>query len=259
MGGGLVFAGEVQVDIRHLVALEAKEGFKRNVEAVLDQRIAADRAFFVRQIHADGVLGRNVKIGLAAGFAAVMGRQGIDFRDAGEEGHEGGTHRPTAAHHVPVRQGFFHQLLGDGIKRAVAVAHDGVQFLVDALLYDVRQIVPVQAVGGAVGEIFDIVLRFGPEGGEGGFALRVLGEQAHFADAGGDELGVFDDHLVGLFLAQIGEFLQHFVGGLEVQGRLIVGVGKALARLDDGAENRVLRVEKMHVPGSAHGQAQLFA
>ena len=110
-------------------------------------------------------------------------------------------------------------------------------------------------MGGAIGEGFNIVLRLGPEGREGGFALGMLGEQPHVAHAGGDELGIFDHYLVGLLFSQIGKFFQHFVRGLKVQGRLVVGVGKALARLDDGAENGVLGVEEMHVAGGADGNA----
>ena len=108
MGHGLVFAGEVQVDVRHLVALEAQEGFKGNVEPVLHQGIAADGTLFVRQVHTDGVLGRHVEVRLAAGFAAVVGRQGVDLRDARQKRHEGGAHRPAAAHHVAVGQALFH-------------------------------------------------------------------------------------------------------------------------------------------------------
>ena len=44
VGPGLVLAGEVQVDIRHLAAAEAQEGLKGDVEAVLDVFRAALRA-----------------------------------------------------------------------------------------------------------------------------------------------------------------------------------------------------------------------
>ena len=48
----LILARKVQVDIRHLVALEAEEGLERNVKALLGERFAAFRADLVRQIDA---------------------------------------------------------------------------------------------------------------------------------------------------------------------------------------------------------------
>ena len=52
----LIFAREVQVDIRHLAAAVAKEGLKRNIEAVLDVFRAADGAHLVGHIRAAAVL-----------------------------------------------------------------------------------------------------------------------------------------------------------------------------------------------------------
>ena len=54
MGVCLIFAGEIQVNIRHLVAAEAEEGFKRDVEAVLIQLFPAFGAVPIRQIRAAG-------------------------------------------------------------------------------------------------------------------------------------------------------------------------------------------------------------
>ena len=51
MGLGLVLPGEVQVDVRLLVPFKAQEGLERDVEAVLVQRLPADRAVFVRHVH----------------------------------------------------------------------------------------------------------------------------------------------------------------------------------------------------------------
>ena len=42
MGPGLIFAGEVQVDVGHLVALEAQEDLEGDVVAVLFERLAAE-------------------------------------------------------------------------------------------------------------------------------------------------------------------------------------------------------------------------
>ena len=48
----LILTREVQIDVRLLVALKSKEGFKRNVKSVLFQRGSADRAGFIRHIAA---------------------------------------------------------------------------------------------------------------------------------------------------------------------------------------------------------------
>ena len=114
-------------------------------------------------------------------------------------------------------------------------------------------------MGFAVGEGFDVVFRFRPEGGEGGFPFGVRREQRGLPDAGGHQLGIFDNHLVGLFGPQVGKFVQHFLGGFEIQGRLQIGVAVALAGLDDGAEDGVLGIQEMHVAGGHHRQAQFFA
>ena len=44
---GLVFTRKIQVDIRHLVALKPKEGFKRDAESLFGERPAAFWAGFI--------------------------------------------------------------------------------------------------------------------------------------------------------------------------------------------------------------------
>ena len=48
----LIFAGKVQVDIRHLVTLEAEEGLERDIKALLGERFSAFRTDLVRQVDA---------------------------------------------------------------------------------------------------------------------------------------------------------------------------------------------------------------
>ena len=48
VGFALVIAGEIQIDIRFLIALKAQEGFERNIEAVFSHRRAAFRTIFIR-------------------------------------------------------------------------------------------------------------------------------------------------------------------------------------------------------------------
>ena len=92
VGSGLVFSGEVQVDIGYLVAFESQEGFKRNVLSVSADHFPALGADLVRQVKA-GMDGTVVHPFQIMAFAAqVVGLQRVDLRDAGHGGHKGGAH-----------------------------------------------------------------------------------------------------------------------------------------------------------------------
>ena len=75
----LIFAGKVQVDIRLLIPLKSEERFKRDIETVLNQRLSADRAHFIRHIAAavsgKGFDLRRIKIVIMAFRAPIMGAQ----------------------------------------------------------------------------------------------------------------------------------------------------------------------------------------
>ena len=88
VGPGLIFAGEVQVDIRHLAAAEAQEGLKGDVEAVLHVLGAADGAHLVRHIRAAAVAAVQNEFAVFALRTAVVGRQGVDLRNAGHISHQ---------------------------------------------------------------------------------------------------------------------------------------------------------------------------
>ena len=59
--------------------------------------------------------------------------------------------------------------------------------------------------------------------------------------------------------AEVFELPEHFIGRAEVEGRLLVGVGKAHTRHQDGAEDRILRVEEVDIPGGADRLFELIA
>ena len=122
----LIFAGEVQVNIRHLVALKAEEHLERDVEAVLHELLTADWAVLVRQVNADFVLALvHVEKALAAMGAAVMRRKRVDLRDAAHTRNEARTDRTAAADKIPVRVGLADQPLGNVVQRREAIADDG--------------------------------------------------------------------------------------------------------------------------------------
>ena len=85
---GLIFAGEVQVDIRHLAAAEAQEGLKGNVKSVLDVLRTANGTNLIRHIRAAAVAAIQDEFTVLTLRAAVMRRQGVDLRNAGHISHQ---------------------------------------------------------------------------------------------------------------------------------------------------------------------------
>lgn len=72
---GLVVAGEVKVDVRRLLAVEAEEGLERDVVPVHQHRRAALGAVFRRQVEAAAHLAVGEEFRMAAFRAAVVRRQ----------------------------------------------------------------------------------------------------------------------------------------------------------------------------------------
>ena len=95
VGLGLIFAGEVQVDIRHLAAAVAQEGLEGDVKAVLFQLGAALGTDLVGHVRAAAVLGILLELHILTLRAVVVGRQGVHLGDAGHIGHQRRAHRPS--------------------------------------------------------------------------------------------------------------------------------------------------------------------
>ena len=81
---GLIHAREVQVNIRLLVAVEAEEGLKRDVVALDDHRLAADRASLVGQVEAVKVYAVVDPLAVLAVGAQIVRRHRVDLGNAGE-------------------------------------------------------------------------------------------------------------------------------------------------------------------------------
>ena len=251
---GLVHAGEVQVDIGLLVAVEPQECFEGDVVAFHDHGGAADRALFIRQVEAVHGMAVVDPLTVLAFGAQVMGRHAVDFGNTGKVGHSGGTDGTTAAHLVAARVGVGHQLDGNDVQNGIAMAADGIQFLLQALLQDIGNRVTVAFAGVFPGAAAQLFL-----GALNGRRIGAFGDGAEVAvDGGGDLVGVGDHHFVGFFLAQVAEFLQHILGGAVEQRGLVVGILEAVARLENGAVSSILRFLEMHVPRSHHRLVQFF-
>ena len=81
---GLIHAREVQVNIRLLVAVEAEEGLKRDVVALDDHRLAADRASLVGQVEAVKVYAVVDPLAVLAVGAQIVRRHRVDLGNAGK-------------------------------------------------------------------------------------------------------------------------------------------------------------------------------
>ena len=255
VGAGLVLAGEVQVDIGHLVAAEAQEGLEGDVEAVFFVGSPAHGAHRVGHIGSTApapFLGR-FEVGMLAVGAAVVGRQGVDLGDARQKGHDRGPHRAPGAHQIAMVQGVLHQLLGRHVNHVIMPHQDISQLGVDAIHYDLGRLLPVKALGLSPHQPLQLPLGILQLGGE-----QTVGQRVQISAPGGDELGIVDDHLPGGLSAQIGEFLQHLVGGAEVKRIGRVGVLKALGGQQHMAVDLVLRVQEVDVAGGHHGFAQFM-
>ena len=249
----LIFAREVQVDIRHLAAAVAEEGLKRDVEAVLDVFCAADGAQLVGHIRAAAVLAA-VELHVAALGAAIVRRQGVDLGDARHVCNERRADRASRADKIAALKRALHELLRRHINDVV-LAEDAAQLDVQSVDDELRQLIAVERVRLVPDHAVEIFL--------GVFKARreelALGQKLDVLHLLGDGARVGHDDLVGFFLAEIVEFPEHFVGRAEVERHRLVRVGKFLRRKQDVAVDLVLGVEEMDVARRADGLAELLA
>ena len=155
----LALAREIEIDIRLLVPLEAKEGFKRDIMAVLMHFSPAAGAVFVRQIEAGADRTVGNEFGVPALGADIMGRQRVDLRDAGHRRGKRGTDRPTRADLISEALGFGHQLLCRHIHDRKAVGNDRMQLLFQPFGDNLRQRLAVSALCPLPADTLQLVVR----------------------------------------------------------------------------------------------------
>ena len=249
----LIFAREVQVDIRHLAAAVAKKGLKRNIEAVLDVFRAADGAHLVGHIRAAAVLAA-VELHVAAFGAAIVRRQGVDLGDARHIRHERRADRASRANEIAALKRALHELLRRHVNNVI-LSKNAAQLDVQSVDDELRQLVAVQLVCLVPDHAVEVFF--------GVFKARreelTLGQKLDILHLFGDGARVGHDDLIGLFLAEVVEFIEHFVGRSEVERHRLVRVGKFLRRKQNVAVDLVLRVEEMDVARRADGLAELLA
>ena len=102
----LIFPGEIQVDIRFLISIEAKERLKRNIMSFFFHKRPTLRAFPVRHIAArlsfELFHKIRIKIREVTMRTDIMCRQRIYFRNTGHRRNKRRTDRAPASYQIPV-------------------------------------------------------------------------------------------------------------------------------------------------------------
>ena len=210
----LVFSGEIQVDIRGLISLEAEEGFKGYLVAVAVQGRSAVRTVLRRKVNtASGAVADIGEFAVLAFRAAIVRRERIDLGNACHMRNEGGADRAPRTDEIAVGIGFMHELLRDHVKGRIAVANDGIQFLIEPFLDDFRQYLAVELMGFGEREVLKLIRRAGKLRGIG---LLIIEERAEHIAHIRYFIGIFNDDLVCLFAAEIAEFIEHIIGRSEI-------------------------------------------
>ena len=118
---------------------------------------------------------------------------------------------------------------------------------------DLGRIIAVQAVQLAVDQRFQVL--------DGVLDLRRKQVMRYGADGFahvGDVVRVLHNDLIGLFRAQVGEFLEHLVRRAEIERIFAVAILKALRGQQDAAIDLVLRVQEVDVSRRADGLSQFL-
>ena len=160
MGGCLILAGKVQVDIRYLVSLKAQKGLKRNGKTVLLHRRTADRTILVRHVGADGVFAVFKKLTvLAVGvWANVVRTERVDLGDVRQKCRKGGTDTASGTNQIPGVVRLLYQLMRNHIHDGISVFYNTVKLLIHPCLHNGRQHLAIDTVCLFMAHIHQILL-----------------------------------------------------------------------------------------------------
>ena len=212
---GLVFTGEVQVDVRLLIALKAKEGLKGDVKAVLFELLSAFGTHAAGQVDPAFTLVLHdqlrIKIRVVAVGAIIMRGQGIHLRDPRHGRGKGRSYGAAGTDQVTVLDGFPHELLGDDVHDRVAVGDDGPQLSLEPFFDDLRQGIPVHAVRLVIADPAQHLVTVRNNG-----RALVRTHRGQGVDHVRDAAGIGDDDLFRFFRAQVGKLLQHLICGAQI-------------------------------------------
>ena len=142
------------------------------------------------------------------------------------------------------------------IQRRIAVADDGIQFFFKACLHYLRQRIAinfVRALFRHAAQFF--VCPFKRRSIGSFFRKKRLEPVARISDC----VRICDDNFKSLFFPQIRKLLEHLVRGLKIQRRLLLRILEIPCAHQDGAVDRVLRVQEMHIPRCNDGDSELIS
>ena len=183
-----------------------------------------------------------------------MGRQGIDLRDARHGGHKRGTDRSAGADQIAVLDRFPYQLLGNNVHDRIAIADNGVELPFQPFLHNGGKGIPVHTVCLVIADLPQGLIAVRDDRG-----ALVRPDRGQDFDHIRDPAGIVDDHIPGLAGAQIGEFLQHLIRRMEIQGGRILFLVHAHAVLNDSPVNLVLRIHEVNVSCRHHRLVEFLA
>ena len=253
---GINTAGEVQVDIRNLVAMEAKEDCERNIMAVTQHPRTAFRTFLRRQVEAAVHLIVQEELAVTAMRTAIVRLQRVNLGDVEHRRYEGRADTATRANKIAAVNRVLNELMRNIIQNGEAVADNRVQLHLQAVLDKLRQLIAIPGMCLGIGKVAHRLLRTGDERRIQLVTVRHRLEALHHL---ANLVRIRNHDLIGRLLAQIGEFLEHFLRRMQIQRRLHISVLIFLAGLQNRTQLCILRIEEMHVAGRHDELAQLFA
>ena len=252
-------AGKVQINIGHLVPMEAQKDSEGYIMPIPHHGSAAFGTILGRQVKAGVHLIIHEELAMTALRTTIMGLQRIDLGDIQHGGHEGRANTATGANQIATVQRMLDQLVRDEIEHRKAMSNNRVQLHLQAILHDLRQLIPIPRMRLSIGEIFNCVLRAG-DGGR--IELITVWNWLNAVHQVRYLIGIGDDDLIGSLLTQISKLLQHLLSCVQIERRLQLRILVVLRRLQNGAQLGILWIEEMHIACGhdqlAHALAQLI-
>ena len=227
---GVNTAGEVQVDIRNLVAMEAKENCERNIMTVAQHPRAAFRTFLRRQVEAAVHLIVQEELAVTAMRTAIVRLQRVNLGDVEHRRYEGRADAATRANEIAAVNRVLNELMRNIIQNGEAVADNRVQLHLQAVLDKLRQLIAIPGMSLGIGKVAHRLLRTGDERRIQLVTVRHRLEALHHI---ADFVRIRNHDLIGRLLAQIGELLEHFLRRMQIQRRLHIRVLIFLAGLQN--------------------------
>ena len=216
----LNLAREVKVYVGGFISVEAKECFKRNMMTVRLQLLTAIRTVFIWKVKSRANLVGVGEIVVSAIRTPVMRRQRVDLRNTRHRCNERRTDRSSRAYEIALLLTVPYKLLRYHIKNGKSVFDNRGQFSVKSACNYFGQRVAVHGFCSLVADPSEILLRTLHLGCKGALRERTYIRLDHIVD----QIGIGYNHLVSLFLSEVGEFLKHLLGRAVINMRILVKV-----------------------------------